>query len=110
MKEITRKTMYRISSDRYDIYIEEFLITKETDKSVWFSYLGSRNSHRELKQCDSHRWFNTKEQAFEYKRKELLLHIDARQKDLDYANENLNKFYNKYKDLKRHSILDDILK
>lgn len=106
---MTTKTMFRITSDRYDTSIDEFVVIKETDKTVWFLYPGAKSASKELKKCDVHCWFDTKEEAFEHKKRGLISQIDYWQAQTDYIKEQLNKFKKKYPDLTRNSILNEII-
>lgn len=107
-----KKTMFRVSKSKWDNSIQEKIVIRTTDKSVWFSFTrwnGGTEICRELKRTNDYAWFNTRVEAFDFIKDRLTREIKYKETELKLSNERLVDFYEKHKDIKRSLILNEIL-
>lgn len=83
--------MYKVSI--WGDLIKGFNVVKLTDKSVWFID-GLNKEQRELLLTESHAWFKTEIEAFEWKKSKLEFDVQLKQSHLDFAKQKLDRFLN----------------
>lgn len=107
-----KKTMFRVSKSKWDNSIQEKVVIRTTDKSVWWLYNfldGGTEIYRELKITNDYAWFNTEVEAFDFIKDKLIREIKYKETELKLSNDRLVDFYEKHKDIKRSLILNEIL-
>lgn len=81
--------IYRISM--WSSQIDEYEIVKLTDKSIWF--LNSEGKEqRELLKTERTAWFESKNDAIEWKKSKLEFEVELKQDTLNYYQKKLDDF------------------
>ena len=109
--ESIEKTMFRVSNSTWDNSIQEKIVIRTTDKSVWFNFTwySGTEIRRELKRTNDYAWFDTRVEAFDFIKDKLTREIKYKEIELRLSTDRLVEFYEKYKDIKRSLILNEIL-
>ena len=109
------KIMYRVY--KYSNRIEEAVVVKTTDKSVWINWNDNDGSYhssvdriyKELRITKEHAWLETREEAFKWIENQHLRQIQHFENMVRYYNQELNDFYKQNKDITRDLKLNELL-
>jgi len=106
---VDNNKMFKVYKNLWDNSIHEYLVIRTTDSSVWYSWEHG-SSTRELKNTNDHAWFDTKEEAYRCIENKIIAEIRWKEREISSLRNNLEKFHENYKDIKREILLDDILR
>ena len=101
--------MFKVYKNNYNNSIHEYIVTRTTDSSVWYILENSDYTSRELKSTNDHAWFNTKEEAYKFIENKIIAEIRWKEREIATLRNNLEKFYQDHRNIKRDLLLDDIL-
>ena len=82
--------MYRSSYWKYNI--EEFIVIKLSNKSIWFKN-SNGDEGRELLNTKDYCWFNTLKEAIEWKQSKLDFELQHAEAKVKYVKDKLERFH-----------------